>query len=98
MSKKFKTIQEYLTVLNIASKSKHAEFNISKLEDESDETLNKLGPYQNDFFEIVFSKNDIAEVVIGKTNFNLIPIIFGSVFLIIFLIVGYTNKQKRVHA
>lgn len=34
-------------------------------------------------------------VVIGKTNFNLIPVFFGAVFLLIFVSVGLTKKRQR---
>ena len=34
-------------------------------------------------------------VVSGTTDFNLIPVISGSIFLAIFLLVCFTNKRKR---
>jgi len=33
-------------------------------------------------------------IVIGKTNFNVIPIFFGAVFFIIFVAVGFTKKRQ----
>lgn len=33
-------------------------------------------------------------IVIGETNFNMIPIFFGAFFLIIFVGVGFTKKKK----
>lgn len=33
-------------------------------------------------------------MVIGKTNFNFIPIFFGAVFLVIFVAVGFTKKKQ----
>ncbi|MFQ5605468.1 MAG: hypothetical protein ACE5HS_19540 [bacterium] len=46
-----------------------------------------------DFFEKI-----PFPIVIGKTNFNMVPIIFGAVFLVIFIGVGLTKKRqgKRV--
>lgn len=34
-------------------------------------------------------------IVIGQTNFNMAPIFFGAVFLIIFVSVGFTKKRKK---
>ncbi|MFQ5639715.1 MAG: hypothetical protein ACE5IR_17155 [bacterium] len=33
-------------------------------------------------------------VVIGQTNFNMVPIFFGAVFLMIFIGVGFTKKRQ----
>lgn len=42
-----------------------------------------------DFFEKI-----PFPVVIGETNFNLIPIFFGAAFLLIFIAVGLTKKNR----
>ncbi len=34
-------------------------------------------------------------IVIGETQFNLIPVILGSVFVLIFIAVGVTQKKKK---
>ncbi len=34
-------------------------------------------------------------VVIGKTNFNLVPVISGIFFLTVFIIVGFTARKKK---
>ena len=34
-------------------------------------------------------------IVIGATDFNLIPIVSGVFFLAVFIIVGVTNKKKQ---
>jgi hypothetical protein len=44
---------------------------------------------RKDFFEKI-----PFPIVIGKTNFNIIPIIFGVVLLVIFVIVGFVKKGK----
>ena len=53
------------------------------------------------FVNITFEpRDDFLEkipfpIVIGQTNFSLIPIITGSAFLLVFLAVGFTNKRKH---
>lgn len=42
-----------------------------------------------DFFERI-----PFPVVIGKTNFNMIPVVFGAVFLGIFLTVGFSKRGR----
>ena len=44
---------------------------------------------RDDFFERI-----PFPIVIGETNFNMIPIIFGGVFLLIFVTVGFTKKRQ----
>ena len=48
---------------------------------------------RSDFFEKI-----PFPVVIGETNFNLIPILFGAAFLLIFVAVGITKKSRVRHA
>ncbi len=53
------------------------------------------------FFNVTFEpRDDFFEkipfpIVIGTTNFNMIPIVTGSLFLAIFLLVGFTNKRRQ---
>ncbi len=44
-------------------------------------------------------KSDFLEkipfpIVIGQTNFSILPVVFGALFLVLFLLVGFTNKKK----
>ncbi len=45
------------------------------------------------------AKEGVSEVipfpiVIGETQFNMIPVILGGVFVVIFIVVGFTRKKK----
>jgi hypothetical protein len=44
---------------------------------------------RKDFFEKI-----PFPIIIGKTNFNLVPIIFGAVLLVIFIVVGFVKRGK----
>ena len=44
---------------------------------------------RGDFFEKI-----PFPIVIGKTNFSILPVVFGIVFTIIFIAVGITKKRK----
>ena len=52
------------------------------------------------FINITFApRPDFVEkipfpIVIGETNFNMLPIFFGAVFLMIFIGVGFTKKKR----
>jgi hypothetical protein len=35
-------------------------------------------------------------VVIGKTNFSIIPILFGFIFLLTYLFVGFTKRRRKL--
>jgi hypothetical protein len=44
---------------------------------------------RNDFFEKI-----PFPIIIGKTNFNVIPIIFGVILLLVFIAVGFIKRNK----
>ncbi len=70
--------------------SEYNEYKMSYQFDEAEKYLvNITFEPRPDFFEKI-----PFPIIIGKTNFNLIPIIFGIVLLVIFVIVGFVKKGK----
>jgi hypothetical protein len=67
------------------------EYKISYQFDEAEKYLiNVTFEPRDDFIEKI-----PFPIVIGKTNFSIIPIIFGAVFLVTFLLVGFTKKKRK---
>lgn len=66
------------------------EYKMSYQFDEAEKYLiNVTFEPRKDFFEKI-----PFPIVIGKTNFSLIPIFIGGFFLVIFIIVGFVSKRK----
>jgi len=77
----------------VAPRSVRSEYNEYKLSLEFEEAekyhFNVTFEPSEDFYEKI-----PFPIVIGKTNFSVIPIIFAAVFLAVFIAVGVTKKRK----
>ena len=78
----------------IAPRSVSPAFNKYKISYQFDEPekylINVTFEPRGDFFEKI-----AFPIVIGKTNFSIIPIVFGLVFLVTFALVGFTKKKRH---